>query len=377
MPALLVVAGEASADFLAAETVQALIGQWEIYGIGGPRLQALGADLLCRAEALNLVGISEVFTALPRVASVFAALCERIAHGKPDVALLVDLPDFNLRLGPLLATLGIPVVYCGAPQAWAWRSYRAKAMARWVSSLACLFPFEAEFFCRRGVRAHFVGHPRAVQAARLLPSVHGDPHTILLLPGSRSAEIRRHMPLLIAAVQRLRDSAPHLSYLIPVAPTVTAHSLRAYLSPELPIAVSEDDALQVMSRGALALSACGTATTELMLMGVVPICFYLTSRLTFTIAKRLIRTPYVAMPNILADQALVPELIQSQATPANLVAHLQRFLEDQELRTHCQQRLAALGRTLLGPADGREPAERIAALVMAHAPLRTARRSTP
>lgn len=354
---LLVIAGEASGDLLASKVLECLGSSWRAWGVGGVRARAQGLDALFPVEAFSLVGLTEVLGAVPRVMASAACLLEAIGHDKPDVALLVDLPDFNCRLGPLLAAHSVPVVYFGAPQAWAWRPRRAKQMARWVSALACLFPFEPEFFASKGVNARFVGHPRAADAA-LLASSGSD--AIALMPGSRKGELRAHAPVLAAALPMLRARFPGYRLRMPVAPSLTRGQLEEAFGPALEgVELFEGDALEVLASSALALVAAGTAVTECVLMGVPHVVFYRLRPTTYAIARRLVRTPYVAMSNILASSPLVPELLQAAFEPRAVVGACERVLAE---AGPIRERLSVLAGSLM-PSGGQSTASLVAELI--------------
>jgi len=359
---LLVVAGESSADLLAARVIERLGRDWTCFGVGGARSQRAGLEVLRPVEALNLVGLSEVLTGLPRVFGVAAQLVAAALAREPDRALLVDLPDFNMGLGPLLARLGIPVTYLGAPQAWAWREGRARTLAGWVDELACLFPFEPKFFAERGAPARFVGHPRAFELKDAFASEPmrglGSFGRVALLPGSRRSEIARHAPVLKAALTDLLARHPGLQWTVCVAPTLSVEELRAAfgdVASKLTFHVK--DAAELLAQSDVALVASGTAVTECVILGVPCVTFYAVSALTYGVARRLVRIPHISMANILAGSLLVPELVQSDFTPATLNL---AFDEVWNRRDELRSRFRELARTLLPDGSPFDPAERVA-----------------
>lgn len=329
---LLIVAGEASADINTATVLRTLrhaLPHLTAFGVGGPALRQLGLELIAPAEDFSVVGLTEVTQHLPRILKHAARLLRAARARRPRAALLVDLPDFNARLGPLLHHMGIPVYYMGAPQAWAWRPGRARRMVPWVHELACFFPFEEAFFAQYGVSARFVGHPRAA-AARTCRAGASRQH-IVLMPGSRHSELAHHMPTLVQAIPLLAKHFPDLPIVLPMAPTLSRKCLLSHLGEvSAHVRLHEGEPLHALSQARIALVASGTAVTEALLMRVPMAAFYRLSPMTFAIARRLVRTPHIAMTNILAGERLVPELVQDAFTPQALVRSAHHLLAHED-----------------------------------------------
>lgn len=363
------VAGEASGDLLAAATLRALGEDWGAFGVGGPASVAAGLEPLERAEALGLMGLVEVFSGLPRIARVAARLLAEVARRRPDAVLLVDMPDFNLRFGPLVRRVlgaSAPIIYLGAPQAWAWRAGRARAMARWVDLLACLFPFEPAFFRSHGVRAEFVGHPRAVEAAQLAPPAQRD--RIAILPGSRRSELGRHLPVLAQALPGLAALTPTHHRVLVVAPTLEVDEVARGLGEAAlrHVELVREDALEVLRRAELVWTASGTAVTECVVCGAVPVVFYRVHPATYAVARRLVRTEHIAMANLLAGRRLVPELVQDAFTARSLLEATRRLWLDAQGRAEVRAVLSGLAAELAGPSDdGADPGQRVARAITA------------
>ena len=345
-PRLLVLAGVASGDLLAGSVVRALGDEWEVYGVGGREVRAArGARLRYRSESLGVMGIVEAIPAIPRALSIARGVLREAEETRPDVALLVDMPDFNFLVGPKLAAMGIPIVYLGAPQAWAWRPWRARQMARWIDVLACLYPFEPAWFGARGLNAEFVGHPRALEAARWRRE--GEGRDIVLLPGSRRSELKRHLPLLRELIPVLAQRYPDRRLLLPVAPSLTRETVLRGLGAEARwVEVVEQDALEVLSSAAVALVASGTAVTECVLMGVPCVVFYRVHPVSYAVARALIRVEHVAMANLLAGERLVAELLQHQAAPWRLLDAVDDIMRSPTRREALRGRLGALAASL-------------------------------
>jgi lipid-A-disaccharide synthase len=322
-PEVLVVAGEASGDAHAAAVLRALQRrrpELRFFGIGSEGLRAAGLELVAEARELAVVGLSEVVPRLPRIFAIFRELLRAARGRRPALAILVDSPDFNLRVARRLRRLGVPILYYIAPQAWAWRRGRVRVLRRLVARLAVVFPFEQSFFSGAGIDTSFVGHPlldgvawptraEARQALGL-----GEEQAIAVLPGSRAGEIRRHLGPMLAGARRYADRTATL--LLPVASTLDEAAVREAIPAGEPAVRT----LRGQSRVALAAADCavvasGTATMEAMLSGTPSVVGYRVSSLSYLLARLLVRTPFVAMPNLLAGREVMPELLQGRLTP--------------------------------------------------------------
>ena len=310
------------------------------YGCAGPKLQALGVDPIIDAASLSIVGLAEVVGHLPRIYGEYRKLVRFAGQNPPDAALLIDNPDFNLRLARHLKRLGVPVYYLVAPQVWAWRSGRVKAIRKVVDKLFCLFPFEEEWFRERGVDATYIGHPltaliRAhtvrkqtspqdfVSRHQLEPGA----QTVVLLPGSRAVEIRRHLPVLLDAIAILRRQFALNVLLATPEGSHTHATVTTFREPleALSIKVIENETWDCISHADLALAASGTVTVEAAILGTPMVTFYRVNPLSWWAGRRLVKVPFLSMVNLIADRLIVPELMQQQMTPAR-IAELAREL---------------------------------------------------
>jgi lipid-A-disaccharide synthase len=365
---LLIVAIEASADLHAAAVLrelQALRPGLRAFGAGGPRMRGLGFDALVRAEDLSVMGIAEVLPALPRILESMDVLRDAALERRPGAALLVDSPDFNLRLARLLRERGIPVAYFIGPSVWAWRTYRVRQIARDVARMLVILPFEEKFYAAHGVRATYVGNPladellpRGSDAARA--ALHLDPaHPVLaLLPGSRLQEIHRLWPPILAAARALRAKTPGLQLVVPVAPTVDRALLHA---PD--VVFIDGRAPEVLAAADAAIVASGTATLEAALARTPMVVVYRTSWLTWLIGRLLVRVRFVSLVNLLAGRALVPELLQSDCTPGRIAAAAAPLLDAGPERAAQLEGLHAI-REALAPQGSPHAARRAAAEVL-------------
>ncbi|MGP8250609.1 MAG: lipid-A-disaccharide synthase [Terracidiphilus sp.] len=394
MPTIFISAGEASGELYGAQLASLLrlnSPQVELMGMGGERMRAAGVDCIVRAEDMAVMGFTEVVEHLPRIYGEFRKLKSAIRERRPQVAVLIDFPDFHFRLFREFHRLGIPVIYFVSPQLWAWKKHRIKQVQKYVRRMLVIFPFEEQFYRDRGVNAEFVGHPLAelpppsITREEFAREHHLDPAKtwIALLPGSRMREIRDHLPTMLDAARLLVQSQPErsLEFLIPLAPTLHTQqraqvaSLIAAHSGALTVRViSDKHAAGVVSPTAGALFharasvvASGTATVEAALVGNPFVVVYRVSPLTYAIAKRVVSVPHVAMANLIAGRRLVPELIQHDFTAQNIVQHLQPLLPDGPPRESMIQGLMAVREALSAhprPGGHKGAIDRVAAVVM-------------
>ena len=372
---LMVVALEASADLHGAAVLRemrALSPGLRAFGAGGPRMRAEGFGALVRAEDISVMGIVEVLPALPRILDALDALSDAARDRKPRAALLIDSPDFNLRLARKLRERRVPVAYFIGPSVWAWRRYRVRQIARDVARMLVILPFESEFYARHGVQATYVGNPVA-DSLRQLHLIQGGPRphpvgiiakpsdkTLALLPGSRPQEIHRIWPPMLAAARALQRDRPELRLVVPVAPTLD----RALFGPAYDVAFVDTPAPQVLAGAAAAIVASGTATLEAALEKTPMVVVYRTSWLTWLVGRLLVRVPFVSLVNLLAGRALVPELLQSACTAANIAAAAAPLLDESDARRAQLEGLEQI-RAQLAPPGSQSAARRAAEEVLA------------
>jgi lipid-A-disaccharide synthase len=329
---VVVVTGELSGDQMAAPVVRELsrrLPGLEFFGAGGPGLAAEGVELRHHIRDLSVTGFSEAAGRLPAALCMLADLALEIRRRRPVLAILVDYPGINLRLAALLRRLGVPVLYYGAPQRWAWLAWRTAALRRDISRLAVTLPFEERWFQDRGVPATFVGHPvrdsyrpppRAVARRRL--ELDEGVTALALLPGSRPNEIRRHLPLLLKTLRRL----PGVTGLLAVSPG--AHELCDAIVERCPSTapLCFTDTQHALAAGDAALCSSGSATLELAVAGVPGVVFYRVSPLTHAVARRLVKVSMIALPNLIHGHEVLPELIQREMSPERLAREARRLL---------------------------------------------------
>jgi lipid-A-disaccharide synthase len=354
-------AGEASGEMYGAELLTALRelrGPVECFGMGGERMSEAGCDLVVHARDVAVVGLVEVLSHLPEIYRRFHNLLAEVDQRRPDVAVLIDFPDWNFRLAKQLHRRGIPVVYYVSPQLWAWRKSRLKLVQRYVSEMLVIIPFEREFYAKNGVQVEFVGHPlselespkvsREEFAARwgLDPSR----RWIALLPGSRRKELQLNLPAMLGAAERL---GAEFEFLMPVASTLDEGWVRQQIALCTHNAFTSNLKLTVDARASLlharvGVVASGTATVEAALIGTPFVMVYRVAGLTWTLGRHLVKLPYFGMVNLVAGREVVPELIQNRFTPESVAREVRALLEDALPRQRMTEALAEVRGMLRG-----------------------------
>jgi lipid-A-disaccharide synthase len=378
-PTFFLSAGEASGEHygrLLIEAISKLNPGATFFGLGGQRMEAVGLRRIVKAEDVAVMGITEVVRHMPRIYGEYRKLKQSIQQRKPDAAILIDFPDVNLSLARHLHRLRIPVIFFVSPQLWAWKKHRINQVQRYVDRMLVIFPFEEPFYKERGVAATFVGHPLADSP---LPSISrpdfatengidASKQWIALLPGSRPKEIELNLPTMLEAVAELNEDS---EFILPLAPTLTSeHRTRVAAllakASALPHITLVQDARAGLFHARASVVASGTATVEAALIGNPFVVVYRISDLSYAVAKRVVKVPFVAMVNLIAGREAVPELIQGDFTSANVVLHLRRLLHNEEVRETMKQELRRVAAMLHpGDAEGQKTAiDRVAKIAV-------------
>lgn len=352
-------AGETSGDQLGAALMLALRERApgiEFRGVAGPRMRAAGCEALAGIEDLSVMGLFELLPHLPRLLSLRARLARELIAWQPDAFIGVDYPGFNLGLAGRLKARGIRTVQYVSPQVWAWRQRRVHTMAKALDLVLCLLPFELDFYARHAVPAKFVGHPLADQiplvparaAARVELGLAADAEVVAVLPGSRHAEIERLGPHFLAALRWLGEHRPGLTLLAPMA-SPAAHQAFAALGAEAGgVRLLDGQSRLVLQAADVALITSGTATLEALLCRCPMVVAYAASAvsawLVFTF--KLVQLPFFSLPNLLTNEALVPEFLQKQVRGEALGAALLEQLEHPERGEQLRARFAAIHQQL-------------------------------
>ncbi len=379
MPRVMIVAGEASGDLhggaLAAalrEQSGSLAGSLEMIGFGGDAMRRAGVDIRFDSARLAVVGLIEV---LFQGATILAAwrLAVSLLSDGVDLLVLIDYPGFNLRLARVAKEKGIPVVYYVSPQIWAWRAWRMKQIAERVDEMLVVFPFEKPLYDAAGVPCTFVGHPlvddwRAPSyssRADYLESLglSATRTTIALLPGSRRQEVLSLLPTMQAALSVLAPDFPGLQAIIPVAPSLSAEWIESQMAAAsgVPTRCVSGSIYDVLGASDVAVVASGTATLQVALARVPMVIVYKLSWITYFLMRALIQVKSIGLVNIVAGTPCVPELLQSEVSPARIGAEIRRFLSDPTARTKTIRRLDEVAVTLGAPGAAARAAEIILA----------------
>ena len=354
---VMIVAGEASGDQHGAKLVAEMRrSNPAIFfcGIGGKAMASAGVRILVDTADLTVVGITEVIAKLPVVYRSLAVAKKLLQSLKPDLLILIDFPDFNLRVAAAARKLGIPVLYYISPQIWAWRRGRVKKIGKLVSHMAVILPFEADFYSAHDIPVTFVGHP-------LLDRITGDEeegdtaedsaeHTLIgLLPGSREVEIKRLLPVMLDAAERMHKQDPRLKFAVSVAPTVRRKMMEAMIrgrGRDGSISLSEKPVERLFGRCRLIVAASGTVTLQAAIAGTPMVIIYKVSPISYWLGRALIRVDHIGLINLIAGRRLVPELIQGQATAESISDQAFDLLADDERLAQLKQDLLTAGRVL-------------------------------
>lgn len=385
-PSIFLSAGEASGEHYGASLILAiskLAPGATFFGLGGQRMETAGLHRIVRAENVAHMGITEVIRHMPRIYGEFRKLKASIRQNRPDAAVLIDFPDVNLSLARELHRLGVPVIFFVSPQLWAWKKHRIRQVQRYVDRMLVIFPFEEKFYESHGVAASFVGHPLADlpqpsnSRAEFAKKFDLDPakEWIALLPGSRGKEISLNLPTMLRAAEQLGEDS---EFVLPLAPTLTgaqhAKLAEMVISSAAPVTLV-DDARSALFHARASVVASGTATVEAALIGNPFLVVYRISSLSYAVAKLVVKVPFVAMPNLIANRAAVPELIQGDFSSANVVLHLRRLMHNENDRETMKDDLRQVAALLKIPdaAVRKTTIERVAQITMESIALRSQR----
>lgn len=366
------VAGESSGDLHGSNLVKVLFRldpKIAIYGTGGDKLKEAGVEILFNFTDLAVVGITEVLGKFGSILNIFRRLKIFLKQEHPDLLILIDYPDFNLRLAKFAKRIGIPVLYYISPQVWAWRRGRVKKIARSVDRLAVIFPFETSYYQKEKVDIKFVGHPLVEVVKprfRREDALHRlglDPSKkiIGLLPGSRINEIFSLVPAILGAAEIISEKLPNIQFVLPLAPVCSENDILGIASQyNVELKIIQNYYYDVINVSDFVIVASGTATLETALLNTPMLIIYKTSFLTYLIGKTLISIKDIGLVNIVAGKRVVPELVQGQVTPERIARETLKFINNDVLMLKAEQSLRKVQKKL----DGIGVAEKVA--MMAH-----------
>ena len=357
---IMIIAGEASGDLHGGKLVQALKQldpSLELFGVGGDTMAAAGVRELYHVNQLAYIGFVEVVKHYPFFRRVFHQLLDTVKEKKPDLVVLIDYPGFNLRFAKAVKALGLKTFYYIAPQVWAWRQGRAKNMARFIDTLAVIFPFEVPFFTRHGIITHFVGHPlvEGLQVRQEIePFMSGlglDPKQplVALLPGSRMQEVQSLLPVMVEAAGLVRQEHPQVQFAVSRAATISSALLEQHTAAQPWLKVVDNATYDLLNAATAGLVASGTATLEAACFGLPFAVVYKVSPLSFAIGKRLVKIPHIGLVNVVAGKKIVNEYLQEAADATALKQELVRLLFDKTSRQSIHEELTQV-RNSLGEA---------------------------
>jgi lipid-A-disaccharide synthase len=360
----MVVTGEASGDLHGANLIRAAQGidpELSFFGVGGEQMAAAGCEIIIPGKTISVMGIVEVIGHFPIIWRTFQRL-KKILQGeqRPDLLILIDFPDFNLRLAAVAKKLGIPVLYYVSPQVWAWRRGRVKNIAKVVDRLAAILPFEPPLYAGLDIDVEYVGNPLTDQVQiseerepllRRLGIPSGSP-VVGLFPGSRGTELRYNLPTLLATARIVMQEHPSVHFLCPVASTLGTERLGAAIAEaggaDLPLTLVAESVYNVANACDAVLAVSGTVTLQVALVGTPLLLIYRVAPLTYAIGRHLIKVPFIGLPNIIAGQEVAGEFVQDAADPQLLGAELNAILSDPAHAAALRQGLA-LVREKIGP----------------------------
>jgi lipid-A-disaccharide synthase len=372
---ILLVAGEVSGDLHGSrlvEAVQRIDPEVQFLGVGGEGLERSGMKLLYRSQSLSVVGITEVIFKLRPILKALRGLKKFLTQERPNLVILIDFPDFNLRIAKIAHQRGIPVLYFISPQIWAWRPKRIKLITRWVKKMVVLFSFEAPLYEAAGVDVEWVGHPLLDIVKPTLPKEVAsqrfglDPkrRTIGLLPGSRIHEIERLLPPLLASAHLLQKEIPDLQFVIPLAPGISKTILTSQMNHRsVPVKVVEDFTYDVMNLSELLITASGTATLEGAILGKPMIIIYKVSFPSYWIGRAFIRVDHIGLVNLVAEKEIAPELIQKDVCPQRIADEAFRILRDPILSRKMTESMGEVRQKLGKPGAVERVAHIVASLL--------------
>src|ERR1700730_14363042 len=350
-------------------------------------MRAAGCEIVVDAKDLAVVGITEILSHLPKILGLYRKLIRAADEKRPALAVVIDSPAFNWRVARQMRKRGVPVVYYVCPQFWAWRQGRVKLLRKYVNKALVIFPFEEKFYRDRGVDATFVGHPladiptpeisrEAYAAANQLNAVKP---WITLMPGSRRKEVRMNLPTILESADRLQAEYSEkgesgFEFLLPVARTLDPSFLRKLIADQRTatrqnVSVQANihlvpEAVPALYHSRAGIVASGTATVEAAIMGTPFVMVYRVSPLTYALGKPRVKVPYFAMVNLIAEEEVVPELVQDKFTAENIVTELNKIIPDGEPRARMIERLAAVKARLQGSGSDAHPSETAAEIIL-------------
>lgn len=391
MAHIMIVAGESSGELYGSLLAKALKSKWpdvHIMGVGGEKMSEAGVELI--SSISDAFGLTEAISAFSKIKAAFNKTVETLKQCSPAVLVLIDYPDFNLKVAKLARSLGIKILYYVSPQVWAWRKGRVKKIAGLVDRMAVILPFEEEIYRNAGIPCEFIGHPVLEEIESVLgtPKSFGvqgsafseerrslfkaaiglepDRPLLSLLPGSRPSELKRHLPLIIEVIRRFKRD-PEISekgYQLCMPLTLNTDETRyhSYLETlrQEGVVIKKGESVKVLAASELAVVASGTATLQTGFLEVPMVVVYKLAPLTYQLGKRIIKVKHISLVNILSGREVVQELLQDRANPGEIVKELKKIITDTQYR----EDMLHYYRKIKEPFSGKKPSERVAEIVI-------------
>lgn len=351
-------AGESSGEQHAANMfleLKKLCSDIKGIGMGGAKMAQAGIDIRYDSANIAVIGVIEVLKHYGEIRRALTAMKQLLAEQRPDLLVCVDYKEFNFKLAKYAKSIGIKVLFYVSPQVWAWRPGRVKAYGEVIDMMAVIFPFETAFYDAENVPVRYVGHPSVdkvrplhTKAEDLLSyKLNQNNPVVGLLPGSRANEIKRMLPVMLAAAEQLQVSFPGIQFVLPQADSISDELLQSYLQQlSLGITVVKNQPYDVIQCCDAVMTTSGTATLEIALLTVPMVIAYKLSPITYWLGRWLVNIPFIGLPNIVADKAIVKELIQHDASPENLAAEVRRILTDAQYATQMRENLGQVKQQL-------------------------------
>lgn len=392
MPTVMIISGESSGELygsLLAKALKNRLPDIHIIGIGGERMEEAGVELV--SHIASAFGLIEAVSALNKIKTAFNNAVGALKKFKPEVLVLIDYPDFNLRVAKAAKSLGIKILYYVSPQVWAWRKGRVKKIANIVDRMAVILPFEEEIYRKAGVACEFVGHPIVEEIEAILESteVFSGQHLLFskklrtfiksalglnpnkallsLLPGSRPHELDKLLPLMVEVVKEFKNDADlrqghDYQFCMPLAPNTDAKKYNRYINilRQEGVVIREGESVKVLAASDLAVVASGTATLQTAFLEVPMVVVYKLSPMTYHIGKRIIKVKHISLVNILSGKEVVVELLQERANPEEVMNELKKIMLDTKYR----ENMIDSYRKIKGPFTGKKTSERVTEIVM-------------
>lgn len=359
MKRILIIAGEASSDMHAASLIREirlLDKDISFFGLGGEKMKEIGVDLHDNIVRLAFIGPGGLFKHYLQLKKIYNSLCRHLKQNPPDMAILIDYAEFNLRVAKKLKILSVPIIYYVSPQVWAWGLWRIKTIRHLVNKMLVFFKFEEALYKEHGVDVSFVGHPLLDMVKTTIIkediikklNIEKDARIVGLLPGSRISEIKNILPVMLESSKLLlKRSDLKIKFILPLAATIDKHFVKQMIKKSgIDITVVENETYNAIAICDCAMVTSGTATLETALLNVPMAIIYKANFLTYILTKNLIKLPYIGLVNIVSGRGLVPEFLQYDATPDKIAGYIEKLLADEKLVNYLKQEFLELKNSL-------------------------------